>query len=209
LHPFIAILSLKETKKNITLYKQVYSDNIGNPTKTGYMATLIIYLFSFWAPLFWGLHDNHYSVTNIDYSPNTDSISLALKINIPDLDFALAHNNDSPLGHSCKENNPETDNLIIQYIASTFSIKINKGSLSKFKFIRKEISGDDTWVYLSIPACKKEMELEIMNALLFDIFTDQINLVIFSENGKEMGYKTTFYDRIIRLKVNSRVNEKT
>jgi hypothetical protein len=185
----------------------VFCDKIVNTTKTGYMATLFLYLFSFWFHLFQNSHGVHYSVTNIDYSAKTDTISLALKINTEDLELALAHNYDTPIVESSKENNPEIDKQIIKYISTTFIINLNKTQKSNYTFIQRKMLGEDTWVYLSLPVVKELREIEIMQALFFDIYTDQVNLIIFSKDGKEQGMKTTFYDRVIHLKVNSTANE--
>lgn len=189
------------------MYTLVFCEKIITTTKTEYMTTLFLYLFSFLFHLLQSSHGVHYSVTNIDYSATTDTISLALKINTLDLELALAHNYDTPIEESSKEINPEIDKQIIKYISTTFSIKLNKTQKSNFKFISRKLLGDDTWVYLSLPIEKDIKEMEIMHALFFDIYTDQVNLIIFSKEGKDRGMKTTFYDRVIHLKINSTANE--
>jgi hypothetical protein len=167
------------------------------------MTQLTFYIISFCLPLFTSLHEEHYSVTNIDFNRNTDSIIIALKINIDDLDFAIAHSNNSSEINSCKNINPDIDNQIIQYLNSTFSFQINDEPKSKLKYIRKDIAGIDIWLYFSTPAKTDIKEINIMHALLFDVFFNQVNLVIFSDNNKQSGYKTTFYERKFKIILNN------
>jgi hypothetical protein len=119
-------------------------------------------------------------------------------LNTDDLDYALAHGYKTSDLPGCKIITPETNKMVIKYINTTFKINANKNYI-ELKFKRREISGLDTWVYFTASISKKAKEMEIMQAQFFDIYTDQVNLIIFSKNNIPKGYKTTFYERTINI----------
>jgi hypothetical protein len=168
------------------------------------MNILSFCILSTWLNLGGFFHGEHYSVTNIDYFSDKDSIQIGLKINLDDMNLTLAHYSKTQEFKNCKNTGPEIDKLINDYISSTFKIKINQKKNPVLKYKKREILENDMWVYFSSPINGKIKNIEIMQALFFDIYTDQVNLIIFSENGKEAGYRTTFDNRKILINLNSK-----
>jgi hypothetical protein len=166
------------------------------------MTSLFIFIFSSWLGLLNNTgHPSHYTVTNIDYIIDSKSLDIAIKVNTEDLEFVLSHNYQKSLRLENKADEKIVDSLLSNYISTAITFKVNKKTSPLINFQRKEIVDTDTWIYCNASKIIKIRELEITNALLFDAIMDNTNLVIFSNNGKEEGFKTTFYERVVTVQL--------
>lgn len=167
------------------------------------MAQLTVYIISLCLPFFSFLHDEHYSLTNIEYFSKSDSLAISFKIDISDMDFALAHNYQSNSLKSCKTPNPEIDDLMKKYIDAMVSFNIDPKNKCNIHFIRKEVIDNDLWIYFSAHLTKDIKEINVMHCLFFDINFTQVNFIIFTNHNMAQGYKTTFYERKFKILLNS------
>jgi hypothetical protein len=166
------------------------------------MTSLFILIFSSWLGLFNNAgHPSHYTVTNIDYVIGSKSLAIAIKVNTEDLKFVLSHNYQKSLHLENKADQKIIDSLLSYYISTAITFKINKKHSIPINFQLKEIVDTDTWIYCTASKIIKIKELEITNSLFFDAIMDNTNLVIFSIGGKEEGFKTTFYERVVTVQL--------
>lgn len=170
------------------------------------MLHILLFVFSFWFhSAANSSHPVHISLTTIDYARGKEDMDVTYKVNTEDFEYAVIRNNKLISDVGKIKELPDFNRYIDSYINATFSVTIN-GSKTKLNFIEKKTVDSDTWLYFKITGISKIKKIEIMNAILFDTFMDQTNLLIISFNGIEQGFKTSYYDRSIFL--NSRTFKK-
>jgi hypothetical protein len=164
------------------------------------MANTLLFILSFWFHLTANnfIHPVHISLTTIEYAKGREEMAVTYKVNTEDFEYAVIRNNKFVSDIGKIKESTEFNRYIENYINATFSLTID-GTKSKLKFIEKKNIETDTWLYFKITGIKKIKKMEIMNALLFDTYMDQTNLLIISFNGKEQGFKTSYDNRTITL----------
>jgi len=147
-------------------------------------------------------HPVHYSVTNIDLPKKSDTLHVTLKINAADLSLALSHLYNKPV--SVAENSlANLDNFLMPYLKTRIRIKTNAEAQHDYILKDKKLEETDIWLFLKLPIKQPINEIIVMQAILFDVFMDQTNLIIFSDNSAEKGFQTTFDDREITIRLNN------
>ena len=71
------------------------------------------------------------------------------------------------------------DELLAQYINDKLQVKVNN-KVAQPVWVGKELDEEAYFIYLELPKTSKVNTLEISNAILFDLYEDQTNIVHFS-----------------------------
>jgi hypothetical protein len=137
----------------------------------------------------------HVSLTSIDYSNDKKNIEIAVKLNTEDIEFAIAHNYEVVLNLHKINELKESKFHIENYFSHVLQICINKKIKSALQLNRKESEDGSTWLYFDLPYAGKIKNITIKNAILLDVFMDQTNVTIISDNGNETGFKLDFNNR--------------
>jgi len=127
-------------------------------------------------------HPFYVSVTQIDFKENT--LQITLKIFSDDLEDALSKKGTAKLFIGEKNEHPETEKLIKNYLKEQFKLQINNKD-AEWQWIGKETEEDATWCYLEVRNIKKIKTLEVTNTILFELFDSQTNLINTSINNKK------------------------
>ncbi|NDK54655.1 DUF6702 family protein [Pontibacter fetidus] len=145
-------------------------------------------------------HDYHSSITDIKFNPRTQSLQVAIKVYTDDLENALTKRSKSKVTYSA--NSESIKQQLAGYMAASMSFEVTKGKPLKQRFIGSEEEADVVWVYLEVPVQNANLsELYIKNAVLTEVFDDQMNIVNLDYKGKvqsmllqrdETGKKLTF-----------------
>lgn len=140
---------------------------------------VIVPLLSFVA-----IHKYYISVTQIDYLQNKQSVQITTRIFIDDLEKLLRERYDETITLA-SVNEPNTTDLYIErYLNEKIKIKINNKEAS-LSFIGKEYDVDIVKCYLEIEGVKKIESFEISNEVLFDLFSDQQNIIKTKINSQQ------------------------
>ncbi|MCB4809518.1 peptidase E [Tamlana sp. 62-3] len=125
---------------------------------------------------FTGLHKYYLSVTQVNYIESKEAIQITTRIFVDDLELALRKNFNDTITLTGL-NQPEVGDIYIEkYIKQKFTLKINNQP-ANFSFIGKEYDGDIVRCYLEVENVKTIKTLEISNAILFDVYNEQQNIV--------------------------------
>ena len=165
------------------------------------MNSCLCYIFSGFLSFSALFHPVHVSILNAELTTGNKSIDLSFKVFTSDIELAVAHNYNVALNLGKPNENKDAIHYIDQYFSNLFFIKINNNYQPKLVFKKKVLNEDAIWVYFTVPLDKKLNELTISNMLLMDIYADQTNLVIFSVNGKDSGYRFTINQREAKIKI--------
>jgi hypothetical protein len=128
-------------------------------------------------------HDYHSSITDIKYNPRTQSLQVAIKVFTDDLESALSKRSKSKITYSA--NSESIKQQLAGYMAASMSFEVTKGKPLKQRFVGSEEEADVVWVYLEVPVQHASLsELYIKNAVLTEVFDDQMNIVNLNYKGK-------------------------
>ncbi|MGS2725119.1 DUF6702 family protein [Psychroserpens sp. BH13MA-6] len=134
-------------------------------------------------PLFTAVAHKYYvSVTQVSYVKEKRAVQMISRIDIADLELTLQERYDSSIKLTDINEKPIVDSYIKSYLDQKLQIKINTQKTA-FNFIGKEYQNDLIVCYLEIENIDAINTIEIKNALLFDRFSDQKNIVKTKING--------------------------
>ncbi len=139
---------------------------------------LALSTFSFFAHA----HDFHTSITDIKYNPRTQSLEVAVKVFTDDLENVLSRKNKVKVTYS---NSEKVNTYLSAYLQNTLSFETTKGKPLKYKLVGSEEESDAVWIYVEVPVSTPNLQqLYVKNAVLTDLFEDQMNIVNINYKGK-------------------------
>ena len=147
------------------------------------------------------IHKYYISVTQIDYMQSKQSVQITTRIFIDDLEKLLRERYDKGITLAGK-NEPSTADLYIErYLNEKINIKINNKEVN-FSFVGKEYDADLVKCYLEIEGIKKIESFEISNEVLFDLYSDQQNIIKTKINSQQKSAILIAENRSVLLKFN-------
>jgi len=121
-------------------------------------------------------HKYYVSVTEIKYAEEQQSLQIVSHIFIDDFEKLLRERYDKSIVLDPDSDSKRVENYMERYLANKLKIKVNDNALH-FKFIGKDYKDDITYCYLEIENISEIKSIEVTNSVLFDIFTNQQNIV--------------------------------
>lgn len=144
---------------------------------------LLLLLVAFLATQPASAHDYHASITDVKYNPRTQNLEVAVKVFMDDLENALSRQAKTKVIYS--SNSEEVKKYISDYLQKTLSFEVEKGKPLKSKLLGSEDDVDVVWMYVEVLVQKGTMaQLYVKNAILTDLFTDQMNIVNVNYKGE-------------------------
>lgn len=127
-------------------------------------------------------HRYHTSVTRLEYQPQDRMVEITVQTGADDIEAALSKR----MGVRNIRLDPEskTNALLLQYLRSTVVLKHGDQEL-ELEWIGMELKGHLVWFYLQAKAPAGFSKTTLSNRLLFDLFSDQINIVNVINDGKK------------------------
>ena len=137
-----------------------------------------IFLFLF-VSLF---HPLHLSVSDIYHNPQTNSLEITQRIFIDDLEKALRQRYGRNVDIYNSEDPELLSEIIGDYVLQNFRLSLNARPVP-LNYLGYEIEEDAVWVYLEAPKVRDFKNISVRNSLLFELFTDQLNLINVKKEG--------------------------
>ncbi|QBN18786.1 DUF6702 family protein [Flavobacterium nackdongense] len=136
------------------------------------------------------VHKYHMALYQIEYAQEKKMLQITARIHIEDINKGLAkkYNKKMSLGEEKQE--PEDVNLLKEYVASHFVIKVNN-QLKPMNFLSQEIEGDEIVCYLSVKNVSPIKTLDIENTILIELFSDQQNRINVIVSGEKKSFLLT------------------
>ena len=134
------------------------------------------------------MHPVHVSITNMDYKPDQNKITLSFKVFRNDFQLLFVHLYQLNIDFDDEENYQKYEGKINDYFTSHFKIMDNKDKPYYISYQGMKKDEDSMWFYYDVPINKKKDSFTIINTILFDLYFDQKNMFIFNYNNKEKGY---------------------
>lgn len=140
---------------------------------------LLLLLMSFFA----NAHDYHTSITDIKFNPRTQHLEVAVRVFTDDLENALTRRSKSKVTYSSSSN--AVRQQLEDYLHANLSFELTKGKPLKYKYLGSEAEADVVWMYVEVPVNSNSLaEIHIKNAVLMEVFRDQMNIVNIDYKGK-------------------------
>lgn len=132
-------------------------------------------------------HDYYVSVTTIEYSKKQKSLQIISQVFINDFERLLRQRYDETITLDTKNEAKAIETYMQNYLTRKLKIKVN-GKVVNFNFIGKSYKDDIVYCYLEVENISAIQSLEITNRLLFDVFTEQQNIVKLKVNTKNKSF---------------------
>ncbi|MCS7020111.1 MAG: hypothetical protein RMJ87_13740 [Cytophagales bacterium] len=121
-------------------------------------------------------HPIHISLCEINHNAATRQVEITHKIFIDDLQDAIQKHYHICTHLATPKEHPDAEKLIEQYLRMQFQCKIN-GQPIRWKYVGREYEADACWIYLEAEQALPIHLIEIRNAVLLELFEDQINFI--------------------------------
>ena len=136
---------------------------------------------------FTAVHKYYVSVTQIDFLPEKQAVQITSRIFIDDFEKLLRTRYDEKITLATKNESLTTDSYIEKYLNEKLKLKINNKDVT-LTFLGKEYDTDVIKCYLEIENIKTIKTIEISNKVLFDIFSDQQNIIKTKINSQQKSF---------------------
>jgi len=133
-------------------------------------------------------HPVHVSVTNVDYVVDKNKIEFSTKIFKKDFKLLLYHLYEIQADFEKDTVSQKNRNLMEEYFSSHFKLTLDSDVNAELIFDNILIKDEYIWFYYKINVEEKIHRMEIINTLLFDLYFDQKNMLIYGYNQLEEGY---------------------
>lgn len=127
-------------------------------------------------------HKFYVSVTEIEYNEKAQSLQIISRVFIDDMEELLKTRYDKSLRLGKSNESPEAKKYLKQYLNKKIEIEID-GKLVEMNYLGKEYENDMLLLYLEIPKVTSFKKIEVKNAVLTDMFSEQKNLVHVTYKG--------------------------
>src|SRR5687768_3885158 len=127
-------------------------------------------------------HRYHTSVTRLEYNAEERLAEITVQTFADDVEAALSKRS-GPAGNVRLDGSERTNALVLGYLRNVLAIRSGDTEL-ELQWIGMELKGHTVWIYLQAKAPDGLAKTSLRNTLLFDLFTDQINIVNILKNGK-------------------------
>ncbi len=151
------------------------------------MVNILLVLLGFFHPFY-------VSVTEINHNAKNKTIEVSSKIFFDDLEREIENENQVQIDLIKPNDKAKVDQLIATYIKKHLQIKVD-GKVLAMNYLGYEIQEDATWCYLEIPKVNKVTTIEINNNILYQLHSEQINLMNVTVGGKRQSTKLDAPDR--------------
>lgn len=139
-------------------------------------------------------HPLHVSVTEINHNASDKTLEISCKLFTDDFEKVLAQNYKTKIDLINPTDRPAMEKIVNDYIHKHLSIK-GDGKVLSFSALGFEKDNDAIYSYFQVDNMPSIKKIEVNNELMFDLFTDQINLMHVIVGGNRKSTKLNYPDK--------------
>lgn len=140
-------------------------------------------------------HPFHVSATEMEYNERDKRVEVSTKIFTDDFEAVLQKLYKTKVDFNNATLKNQNDNLVKKYILTHLSIRSGNNILSLHLY-GWEVEREAVFVYTIADAPQINIKsISVENTVLYDAFTDQVNIVHFIVNGKRKSTELNYPDR--------------
>lgn len=131
-----------------------------------------------------GLHKFYVGIYQVNYASEKKMLQITTRIFLDDLNDAIKqkYKREMHLGETAET--AEEIALMQKYITEKFTIKVD-GKPQPLQFLSKEVENNVMICYFRCTGISKIKSVEISNKILFDLVTEQQNIIQTNINGEK------------------------
>jgi hypothetical protein len=137
------------------------------------------------------LHPLHVSVVEVNHNAAEKTLEISCKLFTDDFETALAKIYKTKVDLINPTDVKAMDKLVSDYIITHLAIKADGKSII-FSYLGFERENDVVYGYLEVEKIPSVKKIEIINKLMYDMFTDQINMMHVIVGGNRKSYKLDY-----------------
>lgn len=141
------------------------------------------------------LHPVHVSLTGIDYNSMNQVYSVFVKVWSDDLDADITLRNTAS-----ERMTGDEKEIYYKYLTDRILI-IEDGKPLKMTLLKTETDGTEHRFNLEASGSREVKNVTVINRIMTRLYEDQANMLLFSFNGIEDGYKFTAADTLKNYQV--------
>jgi hypothetical protein len=118
-------------------------------------------------------HKYHTSVTRLEYNAEDSSVEITIQTFTDDLEAILSKRTGKTVRLDAGK---DSGRLVLDYLQSAFELRMGDAKL-ELQWVGLEAKGGTAWLYVLTKLPGGLSKASLRNALLFDLFEDQVNIV--------------------------------
>jgi hypothetical protein len=126
-------------------------------------------------------HPFHVSLAEAEFNQETGALEVALRVHPTDLEQALRAQETRPVD---LDRSKGIDRMIAKYLESHFQIRDEDGRKLNGKWVGKEVSIKEAWLYFEFAIKDRDASLQITQAFFFETLEDQVNTINFKQGKR-------------------------
>lgn len=143
---------------------------------------LILFVFLLLGVHSLNAHPFYVSICQINYSKETKSLEISVKVFADDLLLGLENAGRTKIYLGEKKEDPKADEYIFEYLTTHYNFVVNEEK-ENLKFVGKEIDNDVVWTYLEIENIASLNTIDVECTLLTEVLESQSNIIQVNKNG--------------------------
>ena len=144
-------------------------------------------------------HPFHVGVIEIEHNAADRSLELSCKLFTDDFENALRTRFRVPIDLGDPAKQREMDSLVARYIQEQLIVSVS-GKRLLGRYLGFEQDKEAIYAYIEYPDQEKPTQLAAACGLMYDQFTDQINIFHVTVNGKRQSSKLNYPSRDIEFR---------
>jgi hypothetical protein len=138
-----------------------------------------------------GSHPFHVSVVEINHNATDKTLEISCKIFTDDLEKVLVQNYKTKVDLINPPDKKAMDTLVKKYILSHLSVKADGKSVG-LSYLGFERENEAVYGYVQVENITSVKKIEVTNKLMYDLFSDQINLMHVTVGGNRKSTKLDY-----------------
>ena len=127
-------------------------------------------------------HPLYISVTEINQNPRDKILEISCKVFTNDFESVLEKMSGARVDLSAVTDKAAVNRLIEQYVEKHLQLKVD-GKAVTLHFVGSENENDGTWSYFQVNEVSAVRRIDVVDALLYDSFPQQINILHVTVGG--------------------------
>jgi len=144
-------------------------------------------------------HPFHVGVVEIEHNAAERSLELSCKLFTDDFENALRTRFQVPINLSDPARQKAMDSLVSRYIQEQLVLSVNGKRLAG-RYLGYEQDKEAIYAFIEFPAQPKPTQLSAQCGLMYDQFTDQINIFHVTVEGRRQSSKLNYPAREIEFR---------
>lgn len=141
-----------------------------------------------------GRHPLFVSVTEINHNAADKNLEISCKIFTDDFEKTLTGLYHTKVDLTAPANKAEADRLVKEYIKSHLLLKLD-GKPVVLEYVGFEKENDAVWSYFQVSNTAAPKKIEVTNAILYESYDKQMNLMHVSVGGHRKSSKLNYPDK--------------